>query len=121
MASGWIQLRGTRRRRGVDRGFPLSDHADWPGLQSAIAATGAGEVWVTHGYTAVMARWLCEHGLEAQAISTRFEGEVEDDPSGAANSDDLPANDLATDEAPESATALEPSANASEIPTADQA
>ncbi len=36
-ASGWMQLRGARRRRGVDRGFVLSDHADWPGLMSAIA------------------------------------------------------------------------------------
>ena len=47
LASGWMQLRGTRRRRGVDRGFILSDHADWTGLQQAIAATGAERVFVT--------------------------------------------------------------------------
>ena len=54
-ASGWMQLRGTRRRHGVDRGFVLSDHADWPGLQRAIAATGAKRVIVTHGQEAVQA------------------------------------------------------------------
>src|SRR6185295_20403985 len=53
-ASGWMQLRGARRRRSVDRGFALSDHADWPGLQRAIAATGAERVFVTHGYSSVM-------------------------------------------------------------------
>ncbi len=57
-ASGWMQLRGARRRQGVDRGFVLRDHADWPGLQRAIAATGAERVIVTHGYEAVMVRWL---------------------------------------------------------------
>jgi putative mRNA 3-end processing factor len=77
-ASGWMQLRGTRRRKAVDRGFALSDHADWPGLLGAIDATGAERIWVTHGYSAVLARWLGEHGLDAMAISTRFEGEPED-------------------------------------------
>src|SRR5690606_4812879 len=57
-ASGWMQVRGARRRRGVDRGFVLSDHADWPGLQTAIRATGASRVYVTHGSTDVMQRWL---------------------------------------------------------------
>jgi len=71
-ASGWMQLRGTRRRRGVDRGFVMSDHADWPGLQQAIAATGAGRVFVTHGSVAVMVRWLRELGLEAQAFATEY-------------------------------------------------
>ncbi|HYW57181.1 MAG TPA: ligase-associated DNA damage response exonuclease [Polaromonas sp.] len=71
-ASGWMQLRGTRRRRGVDRGFVMSDHADWPGLQSAIAATGAERVFVTHGSVAVMVRWLTEQGLQAQGFSTEY-------------------------------------------------
>jgi putative mRNA 3-end processing factor len=71
-ASGWMQLRGTRRRRGVDRGFVLSDHADWPGLQRAIGATGATRVIVTHGYEAVMVRWLREQGLQAQAFETAY-------------------------------------------------
>src|SRR5215213_8235902 len=44
LASGWMQIRGTRRRKAVDRGFALSDHADWNGLNSTIAASGAEEV-----------------------------------------------------------------------------
>ena len=75
-ASGWMQLRGTRRRRGVDRGFIMSDHADWPGLQSAITATGAERVFVTHGQVNVMVRWLREQGLDAQGFSTEY-GEEE--------------------------------------------
>jgi putative mRNA 3-end processing factor len=71
-ASGWMQLRGARRRQGVDRGFVLSDHADWPGLQRAIAATGASRVIVTHGYEAVMVRWLQQQGLQAGSFSTQF-------------------------------------------------
>ena len=61
-ASGWMRIRGTRRRRSVDRGFVLSDHVDWPGLLAAIDATGAEGVWLTHGYTAVVARYLRERG-----------------------------------------------------------
>ena len=75
-ASGWMQLRGTRRRRGVDRGFVMSDHADWPGLQNAIQATGAQRVFVTHGQVNPMVRWLREQGLDAQAFSTEY-GEEE--------------------------------------------
>jgi putative mRNA 3-end processing factor len=71
-ASGWMQLRGTRRRRGVDRGFVMSDHADWPGLQSAIRGTGAERVLVTHGSVAVLVRWLTEQGLDAQAFKTEY-------------------------------------------------
>lgn len=76
VASGWMRIRGTRRRRSVDRGFVLSDHADWPGLLDSIRATGAERIWVTHGYTAVVVRWLREQGLDAQAVATRFEGEM---------------------------------------------
>jgi putative mRNA 3-end processing factor len=76
-ASGWMQIRGTRRRRAVDRGFVMSDHADWPGLMQAIEGTGASRVWVTHGYAAVVARWLAERGLETLALTTRYEGEQE--------------------------------------------
>ena len=71
-ASGWMQLRGRRRRQGVDRGFVLSDHADWPGLQAAIVATGAERVIVTHGYEAVLVRWLGEQGLQAGSFRTEY-------------------------------------------------
>lgn len=77
-ASGWMQIRGARRRRALDRGFTLSDHADWPGLQSAIAATGAQRVIVTHGYEAVMVRWLQEQGLDAGSFVTEF-GDEQDE------------------------------------------
>jgi putative mRNA 3-end processing factor len=80
-ASGWMQLRGARRRQGVDRGFALSDHADWPGLQVAIRATGAGRVIVTHGCEAVMVRWLREQGLQAESFRTEFGGD-DDAPAG---------------------------------------
>lgn len=86
-ASGWMHLRGTRRRRAVDRGFALSDHADWPGLQAAIAATGAERVIVTHGYAAAMVRWLQSQGLEARAFATEFEGEEGAAATPAAGSD----------------------------------
>lgn len=76
-ASGWMQLRGARRRRSVDRGFVLSDHADWPGLQRAIGGSGAERVIVTHGYESVMVRWLLEQGLQADAFSTEYGDEQE--------------------------------------------
>ena len=71
-ASGWMQLRGARRRQALDRGFVLSDHADWPGLQRAIRATSAERVIVTHGYEAVMVRWFTEQGLQAGSFSTEY-------------------------------------------------
>ena len=83
-ASGWMQLRGARRRRGVDRGFVLSDHADWPGLQRAIRATGAERVIVTHGYEAVMVRWLEGLGLQAGSFDTEY-GQDDDELPGAAD------------------------------------
>jgi putative mRNA 3-end processing factor len=88
-ASGWMQLRGARRRQGVDRGFVMSDHADWPGLQRAIAATGASRVIVTHGYEAVMVRWLQDQGLQAGSFATEFGGQDDDAPvaEALANSD----------------------------------
>jgi putative mRNA 3-end processing factor len=76
-ASGWMQIRGARRRRAIDRGFILSDHADWPGLLGAIRASGAERVWITHGYSEVLARHLQEQGLEAKVVQTRFEGELD--------------------------------------------
>ncbi|MBL8363498.1 MAG: ligase-associated DNA damage response exonuclease [Rubrivivax sp.] len=85
-ASGWMQLRGARRRQGVDRGFVLSDHADWPGLQAAIAATGASRVIVTHGQEAVMVRWLREQGLDAGSFRTEYGDERLEEPAAAATS-----------------------------------
>ncbi len=74
-ASGWMQIRGARRRRSLDRGFPLSDHADWPSLLATIRESGASRVWVTHGYRDPLVRWLRERGLEAESVAARWEGE----------------------------------------------
>ena len=76
-ASGWMQVRGHRRRRGVDRGFVVSDHCDWPGLLGAIAATGCQSVGVTHGYTEPVVRYLTERGVDADVVPTRYVGEAD--------------------------------------------
>jgi putative mRNA 3-end processing factor len=78
-ASGWMQIRGTRRRRALDRGFALSDHADWPALLDTVKATGAEEVWVTHGYREQLVRFLEESGVAARVVASRWEGELEGD------------------------------------------
>lgn len=78
-ASGWMALRGVRRRRAADRGFVVSDHADWAGLNSAIKATGAENIYVTHGYTDIFTRYLSEHGHNAQIVQTDFQGETSED------------------------------------------
>ncbi len=76
--SGWMAIRGARRRRAVDRGFVMSDHVDWPSLLGAIGATGAERVWVTHGYVNVVVRYLREQGLDAEVLVGHFELEDAD-------------------------------------------
>ncbi|MDJ1008011.1 MAG: ligase-associated DNA damage response exonuclease [Paracoccaceae bacterium] len=80
-ASGWMAVRGIRRRRAADKGFVISDHADWAGLNAAIAATGAERVFVTHGYTAQFRRWLEAEGYDAEIVETEFDGEALDSPA----------------------------------------
>jgi putative mRNA 3-end processing factor len=76
ICSGWMQLRGARRRSNADVGFAMSDHADWQGLNEAVLTTGAENIYVTHGYQNVFARWLSEqHGLNATTVETLYEGE----------------------------------------------
>lgn len=90
IASGWMALRGARRRRGADRGFILSDHADWRGLNEAIAATGAEQVIATHGYTEIFSRWLREEkGLKAMAEQTEFTGESLDEATDKKEEEDV--------------------------------
>jgi putative mRNA 3-end processing factor len=74
-ASGWMQLRGNRRRRGVDRGFVVSDHADWDSLLRTCRATGARRVLATHGNTEALVRVLRDEGIEAAALKTELGGE----------------------------------------------
>ena len=76
-ASGLMRVRGVRRQRAFDRGFVLSDHADWPALLATIEETGASRVLVTHGWSEALARYLAEtRGLETGTIATHFEGEA---------------------------------------------
>ncbi|MBD3742831.1 ligase-associated DNA damage response exonuclease [Stenotrophomonas maltophilia] len=74
-ASGWMQLRGNRRRRNVDRGFVISDHADWPALLQTIEQTGAQRVIATHGNTDALIPFLRERGVAAEAFRTDFGSE----------------------------------------------
>ena len=90
IASGWMQVRGHRRRRAVDRGFILSDHADWPGLLSAIRETGAETIWVTHGSIEPLVRWLNESGLDAKGLETQFTSD-EAAPNEAPEEEPVPA------------------------------
>lgn len=73
--SGWMRLRGNRRRRNMDRGFVVSDHADWPGLLRTIRETGASRVIATHGDTRALVRTLNEAGVTAETLMTQFEDE----------------------------------------------
>ncbi|MEN9598727.1 MAG: hypothetical protein RL596_1038 [Bacteroidota bacterium] len=78
VCSGWMQVRGNKRRNNADAGFVLSDHADWNGLLSAIDATGAEKVFVTHGFQSVLSRYLNEKGIEAAEVKTAYgEEEIE--------------------------------------------
>lgn len=80
-ASGWMAIRGNKRRMALDRGFVLSDHADWPELNAAIEATGARKIIVTHGHIEPMVKWLRERGYESIGVSTRFAGDLADEES----------------------------------------
>jgi putative mRNA 3-end processing factor len=78
-ASGLMRVRGVRRQRAFDRGFVLSDHADWPAILRTIEETGAGRILATHGHTDPLARFLREQGREAGVIRTAWEGEGAED------------------------------------------
>jgi hypothetical protein len=76
ICSGWMHIRGNKRWKGVDAGFTVSDHADWQGLLTAIKATEAEKVYVTHGYQATLAKYLNSVGVFAQELSTQFGNEA---------------------------------------------
>jgi putative mRNA 3-end processing factor len=75
--SGWMAIRGAKNRKAVDRGFVLSDHADWTGLNNTVKATGAEKVFVTHGYTSAFSKWLNEYGIESAEVKTMY-GEADE-------------------------------------------
>jgi putative mRNA 3-end processing factor len=86
VCSGWMQVRGNVRRRNVDAGFPLSDHADWNGLLETVKATGAEKVYVTHGFQSAFSRYLNEIGIDSAEVKTEY-GEEEE--AAAVESSDL--------------------------------
>ncbi len=73
--SGWMAVRGARRRKAVDRGFVLSDHADWTELQTAIKEANADTVFVTHGFIEELVRWLNENGQHAVPLKANYVGD----------------------------------------------
>jgi putative mRNA 3-end processing factor len=79
-ASGWMRVRARARQRGVELPLVISDHADWDGLGATIAATGAGEVWVTHGAEDALVHWCETRGLSARPL--RLVGYGEEDETG---------------------------------------
>jgi putative mRNA 3-end processing factor len=73
MCSGWMQLRGARRRKGVDKGFVFSDHCDFDSLNQAVKLSKAENVYVTHGYEIQYAKWVEEaYGLRSSVIKTLY-------------------------------------------------
>jgi putative mRNA 3-end processing factor len=84
ICSGWMQVRAGRRWRSADAGFALSDHADWPGLLSAIKETGAEKVFVTHGFTSTFSKYLNEIGIASEEVKTQY-GTEEDDAAEIVN------------------------------------
>jgi putative mRNA 3-end processing factor len=77
VCSGWMQVRGNVRRSNADKGFALSDHADWNGLLQAVKATGANKIFVTHGFQSAFSRYLNENGIESAEVKTEFGDEEE--------------------------------------------
>jgi putative mRNA 3-end processing factor len=99
MASGWMAVRGARRRKSVDRGFVLSDHVDWPTLLTAIDECAPETAWLTHGYTAPVARYLLEQGRDARVLDlggrTMGEEDPTDDEVAMNTNDEVAMNDEA--------------------------
>jgi putative mRNA 3-end processing factor len=93
ICSGWMQVRGNVRRRNVDAGFAMSDHADWPGLLDAVKATGAEKVFVTHGFQATFSRYLNEIGIEAAEVKTEYGNDEDIEVPAMANEETNMAQD----------------------------
>jgi len=67
-ASGWMRVRARARQRGIELPLVISDHADWDGLTATIKATGASEVWVTHGAEEALVHWCATRQLKARPL-----------------------------------------------------
>lgn len=77
-ASGWMRVRARARQRGIELPLVISDHADWDGLTATIAATGAGEIWVTHGQEDALVHWCQSKGLKARPLDLVGYGDEEE-------------------------------------------
>lgn len=86
LASGWMRIRARARQRGVELPLVISDHADWDGLTATIKATGAGEIWVTHGEEEALVHWCKTQGLAARPLA--LVGYGEEDESAATGGED---------------------------------
>ena len=80
-ASGWMRVRARARQQGVALPLVISDHADWDGLTATIAATGASEIWVTHGQEDALIHWCATRGLKAHPLDIVGYGDEEDEES----------------------------------------
>jgi putative mRNA 3-end processing factor len=79
LASGWMRLRARARQRGVELPLVISDHADWEELTATVVASGAGEIWVTHGREEALVHWSVAQGLKARALNVAGYGEEDED------------------------------------------
>jgi putative mRNA 3-end processing factor len=86
-ASGWMRVRARARQQGVALPLVISDHADWDGLTATIAATGAGEIWVTHGQEDALVHWCATHGLKARPLDIVGYGDEDEPDQGSAGAD----------------------------------
>jgi len=93
-ASGWMRVRARARQRGVELPLVISDHADWDGLTATITATGASEIWVTHGQEDALVHWCVTHGLKARPLDIVGYGDEDEtdgiSDAGATNPAGLP-------------------------------
>ena len=78
VCSGWMKVRGSKRRQNADSGFALSDHADWDGLLQAVKDTGCQKAYITHGYQSVFSRYLNEIGIASEEVLTEYGSDEEE-------------------------------------------
>src|SRR6476661_3542639 len=90
-ASGWMRVRARARQRGVELPLVISDHADWDGLTATIAATGASQIWVTHGAEEALVHWCTLKGLEARPLNIVGYGDEEEEVVIPGASENTPA------------------------------
>ncbi len=104
-ASGWMRVRARARQHGVELPLVISDHADWDGLLGTIAATGAGEIWVTHGQEDALVHWCATRGLKARPLDIAGYGDEDDESVSAGTAVDQSSGSTAGDGASDASAA----------------